>query len=112
MGKLGVKYRDHQVMTDPIVTHSSKWTFHETVETIRENPYLQYFLDLPEYRYEELFHHSLIASLLRLSKRAIELHRHHLMHKLGVDNTVELVKRAGRMALVELSAKQGRIKPR
>lgn len=48
-----------------------------------------------------------IAHLLSRSIRTIELHRHHLMHKLGVDNIVDLLKRAGRMGLVELSAKQG-----
>jgi IS5 family transposase len=36
-------------------------TDRETVEQIRENPYLQYFLGLPEYKDEEPFHHSLMT---------------------------------------------------
>jgi len=36
-------------------------TDRETVEQIRENPYLQYFLGLAEYKYEEPFHHSLMT---------------------------------------------------
>ena len=36
-------------------------TDRETVEQIRENPYLQYFLGFPEYKDEEPFHHSLMT---------------------------------------------------
>ena len=36
-------------------------TDRETVEQIRENPYLQYFLGLTEYSYEAPFHHSLMT---------------------------------------------------
>ena len=36
-------------------------TDRETVEQIRENPYLQYFLGLSEYTDEELFHHSMMT---------------------------------------------------
>ena len=36
-------------------------TDRETVEQIRENPYLQYFLGFPEYKDEEPFHHSLMS---------------------------------------------------
>jgi len=36
-------------------------TDRETVEQIRENPYLQYFLGLPEYKDKEPFHHSLMT---------------------------------------------------
>lgn len=54
-----------------------------------------------------------IAHLLYRSVRTIEVHRGHLMHKLGVDNLVGLVKRAAMMGLVELptnKTKQGRLK--
>lgn len=54
-----------------------------------------------------------IAYLLYRSVRTIEVHRGHLMHKLGVDNLVDLVKRATMMGLVELptnKTKQGRLK--
>lgn len=33
----------------------------ETLRQILENPYLQYFLGLPEYRYRRPFHHSLMT---------------------------------------------------
>jgi len=36
-------------------------TDRETVEQIRENPYLQYFLGLAEYRNEAPFHHSMMT---------------------------------------------------
>lgn len=36
-------------------------TDRETVEQIRENPYLQYFLGLSEYTEKELFHHSMMT---------------------------------------------------
>jgi len=47
-----------------------------------------------------------IANLLHRSSRTIEVHRAHLMHKLGVDNLVELVKRVGSMGLVDLEEKK------
>ena len=43
-----------------------------------------------------------IANLLHRSSRTIEVHRAHLMHKLGVDNLVDLVKRVASMGLVDL----------
>jgi len=49
-----------------------------------------------------------IAHILHRSIRTIEVHRGHLMHKLDVDNVVDLVKRAAMMGLVELPAKQKR----
>jgi two-component system response regulator FixJ len=49
-----------------------------------------------------------IASLLNRSRRTIEVHRAHIMHKLGVDSLVDLVKRAVAMGLVELQAEQNR----
>ena len=46
-----------------------------------------------------------IAHIMHRSVRTIEVHRGHLMHKLGVDNVVDLVKRAAMMGLAELSGK-------
>ncbi len=46
-----------------------------------------------------------IANLLHRSARTIEVHRAHLMHKLGVDNLVDLVKRVASMGLVDLEKK-------
>ena len=46
-----------------------------------------------------------IANLLHRSARTIEVHRAHLMHKLGVDNLVDLVKRIASMGLVDLEEK-------
>lgn len=43
-----------------------------------------------------------IANLLNRSIRTVESHRAHIMHKLGVDNLVELIKRAVAMGLVEV----------
>ncbi|MHC4424489.1 MAG: response regulator transcription factor [Planctomycetota bacterium] len=43
-----------------------------------------------------------IANLLHRSKRTIEVHRAHLMEKLGVDNIVDLVKRVAVMKLIDL----------
>ena len=49
-----------------------------------------------------------IAQLLHRSIRTIENHRAHLMHKLGVRRSVELVKRAAAMGVVELPTKRKR----
>ncbi|MFC1793053.1 response regulator transcription factor [Planctomycetota bacterium] len=46
-----------------------------------------------------------IAVLLHRSQRTIEVHRAHTMHKLGVDNLVDLVKRVASMGLVDLQEK-------
>ena len=43
-----------------------------------------------------------IAIMLHRSARTIEVHRAHIMHKLGVDNLVDLVKRVASMGLVDL----------
>lgn len=47
-----------------------------------------------------------IANLFHRSARTVEVHRAHLMHKLGVDNLVDLVKRVASMGLVDLVEKQ------
>ena len=44
--------------------------------------------------------------LLHRSSRTIEVHRAHIMHKLGVDNLVDLVKRVAVMGLVDLEEKK------
>ena len=38
-----------------------------------------------------------IAHILKRSVRTVEVHRSHIMHKLNVDNVVDLVKRADAM---------------
>ncbi len=45
-----------------------------------------------------------IAYLLHRSRRTIEWHRSHIMHKLGVDNSADLIKQAASMGLVDLPA--------
>ena len=47
-----------------------------------------------------------IAQSVHRSVRTVEGHRARLMHKLGVENSVELVKRAAVMGLVDLPAEQ------
>jgi two-component system response regulator FixJ len=47
-----------------------------------------------------------IAVLLHRSARTIEVHRAHIMHKLGVDNLVDLVKRVASMGLIDLEEKK------
>jgi len=47
-----------------------------------------------------------IAFLIHRSIRTVEVHRARLMHKLNVDNLIDLVKRAVEMGLVELPKKQ------
>jgi len=47
-----------------------------------------------------------VAKVLHRSTKTIEHHRAHLMKKLGVDNSVELVKRAVEMGLVDLPTGQ------
>ena len=46
-----------------------------------------------------------IATMLHRSARTIEVHRAHIMHKLGVDNLVELVRRVAAMGLIDLEDK-------
>jgi len=46
------------------------------------------------------------ARLLHRSVRTIEDHRSHIMHKLGVNNVVDLVKRATAMGIIDLPTDQ------
>ena len=46
-----------------IIKHKLKLDDRETIETIRENMYLQYFLGLQEYTYEPVFDRSLFTTL-------------------------------------------------
>lgn len=48
-----------------------------------------------------------IADLLKRSVRTIEVHRAHVMDKLGVGSVIDLVKRAASLGLVDLTARQG-----
>ena len=44
------------------------------------------------------------AQILHRSEKTIEVHRNHIMRKLGVDNIVGLIKRAAAMGLMDLSS--------
>ena len=46
-----------------IIKHKQKLDDRETIETIRENMYMQYFLGLCEYTYEDVFDRSLFTTL-------------------------------------------------
>jgi hypothetical protein len=46
-----------------IIKHKLKLDDRETIETIRENMYMQYFLGLSEYKYEDVFDRSLFTTL-------------------------------------------------
>ncbi|HCI55161.1 MAG: IS5 family transposase [Bacteroidales bacterium] len=46
-----------------IIKHKLKLDDRETIETIRENMYMQYFLGLKEYTYEDIFDRSLFTTL-------------------------------------------------
>jgi FixJ family two-component response regulator len=48
-----------------------------------------------------------IADLLHRSVRTVEVHRARMMHKLGVDSLIDLVKLGAAMGLVSLESKQG-----
>lgn len=47
-----------------------------------------------------------IAGLLHRSVRTIEVHRSRIMHKLDVENLIDLLKRAAELGLVDLPAKR------
>lgn len=46
-----------------VIKHLLKLDDRETIETIRENPYMQYFLGLSQYTYEDVFDRSLFTTL-------------------------------------------------
>jgi len=46
-----------------------------------------------------------IGNFFHRSARTIEVHRAHIMHKLGVDNLVDLIRRVASMGLVDLREK-------
>ena len=48
-----------------IIKHILRATDEDTIEFIKENPYLQYFLGYAEYRYEQPFSSSLFVSIRR-----------------------------------------------
>jgi transposase, IS5 family len=60
-------------------------TDRETVEQIRENPYLQYFLGLSEYTDEELFHHSMMTHFRKRFNKDTLAH----INQLIVDKAIE-----------------------
>lgn len=66
-----------------IVKHKLTLDDRETIETIRENPYIQFFLGLSEYTYEDIFDRSLFTTL---------------RYRMGFEKfdamTVELIKRS------------------
>jgi len=52
-----------------------------------------------------------IADLLNRSVRTVEVHRAHVMEKLGVGSAIDLVKRAASLGLVDLTARHGSQEP-
>jgi len=52
-----------------------------------------------------------IAAMLHRSRRTVDVHRGHIMHKLGVSGTMDLIKEAARRGLIRLddSAQPGSI---
>jgi len=51
------------VIVAMIIKHKLKLDDRETIEAIRENMYMQYFLGLSEYKYEDVFDRSLFTTL-------------------------------------------------
>ena len=51
------------VLGSMIIKHMLKLDDQEAIETIRENPYIQYFLGLSQYTYEDVFDRSLFTTL-------------------------------------------------
>jgi IS5 family transposase len=63
-----------------IIKHILRATDEDTIEFIKENPYLQYFLGYAEYRYEQPFAASLFVSIRnRLGEQAFEELSEHFM---------------------------------
>jgi hypothetical protein len=64
--KMGRKAVDPRVAVGAlIIKHILQATDEDTIEFIKENPYLQYFLGYAEYRYEQPFTSSLFVSIRR-----------------------------------------------
>lgn len=64
--KMGRKAVDPRVAIGTlIIKHILRLPDEETIEMIKENPYLQYFLGYAEYRYEQPFAASLLVSIRR-----------------------------------------------
>jgi len=60
----GAKAKDARLVIGAlIVKHMLGLDDRETIETIRENPYIQYFLGLCEYTYEDVFDRTLFTTL-------------------------------------------------
>jgi len=72
--KMGRKAVDPRVSVGTlIIKHILRATDEDTIEFIKENPWLQYFLGYREYRYEQPFASSLFVSIRRrLSIKALE----------------------------------------
>jgi IS5 family transposase len=79
--KMGRKAVDPRVAIGTLlIRHIKRMTDEGTIEDIQENPYLQYFLGYPEYRYEQPFASSLFVSIRRrLSEHALEELTEHFM---------------------------------
>lgn len=80
-----------------IVKHKLGLDDREAIETIRENPYIQFFLGLSEYTYEDVFDRSLFTAL---------------RYRMGYDKfdamTVELIKRSEVSKSKKTSGKSGK----
>lgn len=62
--KMGAPTRDARIVIGAmIIKHMLKLDDRETIETIRENPYMQYFLGLSQYSYKDVFDRSLFTTL-------------------------------------------------
>jgi len=101
------------VMEKPLDENHFRTKTHTILKTIRQNdPLLEKPLSKSEMRILELVvdarSNKEIAHLLHRSVRTVEVHRSHIMQKLGVNNLVDLVKTAAVMGLVELPAKSKR----
>jgi len=79
--KMGRKAVDPRVAVGTlIIKHILRATDEDTIDFIKENPYLQYFLGYREYRYEQPFAASLFVSIRRrLGEQAFEELTKHLM---------------------------------
>ncbi len=63
MGRKGINPRT--VIGAVIIKHLKSLSDEDTIEEIRENPYMQYFLGLAEYTYDQVFTPSLFVTIRR-----------------------------------------------